>query len=137
MKLAHVEVFWPEGVRRGSTQLTYALTNEKSLDSFIGKQQGLVKEQKKKEPEPTTGGNNNSGNNNSGNNNSGNNNSGNNNSGNNNSGNNNSEIITQRWSIDEDLDGKRGFTLLEVIITISILAVMMISTSVLLRSSSI
>lgn len=31
--------------------------------------------------------------------------------------------------------GKRGFTLLEVIITISILAVMMISTSVLLRSS--
>ena len=80
MKLAHVEVFWPEGVRRGSTQLTYALTNEKSLDAFIGKQQGLVKEQKKKEPEPTTGGgtggNNNSGNNNSGNNNSGNNNSG-------------------------------------------------------------
>lgn len=47
LKVAHVEVFWPEGATRGSTDLTLALTNERSLDKFISNQKGLIKPPKK------------------------------------------------------------------------------------------
>ena len=56
MKLAHVQVFWPEGIRRGSTQLTYALTNQNSLNTFISKQKSLMPEAEKKDSGPVKGG---------------------------------------------------------------------------------
>ena len=50
IKIAHVEVFWPEGARRNSTDLTMILTNEKSIDRFISAQKGseLIKKPKPK-----------------------------------------------------------------------------------------
>lgn len=35
MKLATVEVFWPEGARRNSVTLSYLLTNQKAIDQYI------------------------------------------------------------------------------------------------------
>lgn len=35
MKIAHVEVFWPEGARRNSVTLSYLLTNQRALDAFL------------------------------------------------------------------------------------------------------
>lgn len=35
LKIAKVEVFWPEGAYRNSVYLTYLLTNQKSLDDYI------------------------------------------------------------------------------------------------------
>ena len=34
-KIAHVEVFWPEGARRNSVTLTYLLTNQRALNQAI------------------------------------------------------------------------------------------------------
>lgn len=53
LKMASVEVFWPEGARRGSTQLSMVLTNEKSLDKFISTQKGILPETDKKKPGTT------------------------------------------------------------------------------------
>lgn len=35
LKLAKVEVFWPEGARRNSVTLTYLLTNQKAIDTYL------------------------------------------------------------------------------------------------------
>ncbi|HYX39793.1 MAG TPA: hypothetical protein VE954_42400 [Oligoflexus sp.] len=36
MKVAYVEVSWPDGARRDSVSLTYLLTNTKALDEYLG-----------------------------------------------------------------------------------------------------
>ena len=51
IKIAHVEVFWPEGSRRGSVEMSYLITNQKKLDEEIFKQKALLKAGKPK-PDP-------------------------------------------------------------------------------------
>jgi hypothetical protein len=41
MKVAHVQVSWPEGARRESVSLTYLLTNNKALDEFLFTKKGV------------------------------------------------------------------------------------------------
>lgn len=44
LKIAHVEVFWPEGgARRGSTELALLLANQQALDNQIAGLKGLQK----------------------------------------------------------------------------------------------
>ncbi|MFW7380535.1 MAG: type IV pilus modification PilV family protein [Oligoflexus sp.] len=44
LKVAHVEVFWPEGARRNSITLSYLLTNQRALDAYLlGKGQAIDK----------------------------------------------------------------------------------------------
>jgi hypothetical protein len=40
LKVAHVEVSWPEGSRRNSETLTLLLTNQRKLDTVIGEYKG-------------------------------------------------------------------------------------------------
>ncbi|WP_141731897.1 hypothetical protein [Oligoflexus tunisiensis] len=41
MKIAHVEVSWPDGARRESVSLTYLLTNNKALDEYLFTKKGV------------------------------------------------------------------------------------------------
>ncbi|WP_159455119.1 hypothetical protein [Pseudobacteriovorax antillogorgiicola] len=80
LKIANVEVFWPEGARRDSINLTMLLTNQKALDAYVVSKKKVMKQmlddvENSIDPPPKNNNNNNSNNNNS-NNNSGNNNSG-------------------------------------------------------------
>ena len=61
-KIAHVEVFWPEGARRNSVTLTYLLTNQKALDQAIyskkdiyGKLLAKIDKEYNPEKKPDTG----------------------------------------------------------------------------------
>ncbi len=41
MKIAHVEVSWPDGARRDKVGLTYLLTNTKALDEYLATKRGV------------------------------------------------------------------------------------------------
>jgi uncharacterized membrane protein YgcG len=41
LKVAHVEVFWPEGSERNSVKVTYLLTNQLAVDEFVENQPPL------------------------------------------------------------------------------------------------
>lgn len=41
MKVAYVEVSWPDGARRDSVSLTYLLTNNKALDDYLATKKGV------------------------------------------------------------------------------------------------
>jgi len=43
LKVANVEVFWTEGAKQNSTQLTLLLTNQRKVDEVIGGLQGVAK----------------------------------------------------------------------------------------------
>jgi hypothetical protein len=43
LRVAHVEVFWPEGSRRNSESLTLLLTNQKKIDEIVGQMGASVK----------------------------------------------------------------------------------------------
>ena len=43
MKIANVEVFWPEGARRDSVTLTMLMTNQKALDAHIISKKEVMK----------------------------------------------------------------------------------------------
>lgn len=53
LKIAHVEVFWPEGARRGSTDLAFLLTNQKVIDEKIKEMKGLQQKKEKKKKNNT------------------------------------------------------------------------------------
>lgn len=44
LKIANVEVFWPEGAIKDSVSLTLLLTNQKSLDTFLLSKKKVMKE---------------------------------------------------------------------------------------------
>ena len=46
LRVAHVEVFWPEGSRRNSESLTLLLTNLKKIDEIVGQMGASVKQKK-------------------------------------------------------------------------------------------
>ncbi len=53
--MANVNVYWPEGAARGSTQLTYLLTNQAKLDESIGSMKSIwdkMMEMEKKQGKP-------------------------------------------------------------------------------------
>jgi type II secretory pathway pseudopilin PulG len=55
--MANVNVYWPEGAARGSTQLTYLLTNQTKLDESIGAMKPIydkMLEMEKKQGKPQT-----------------------------------------------------------------------------------
>jgi len=41
LKIAHVEVSWPDGARRDSVSLTYLLANNKALDEYLATKKGV------------------------------------------------------------------------------------------------
>ena len=49
LKVAYLEVFWPEGSKKGSVELAYLLTNQQNLDMVIETNFKPVKVGKKKE----------------------------------------------------------------------------------------
>ncbi|MBI2601531.1 MAG: hypothetical protein HYW48_00595 [Deltaproteobacteria bacterium] len=51
LKIAHIEVFWPEGAKRNSVDLAYLITAQQKLDTFIETLQpvGVKKEEVKKD----------------------------------------------------------------------------------------
>lgn len=56
LKVAHLEVYWPEGQQRGSLELAYLLVNQRDVDQFISKLPPPTpkkKPQKKVEKKPT------------------------------------------------------------------------------------
>lgn len=55
LKIAHVEVFWPEGARRNSVRLTYLLTNQRALDAYIGTKKKVYEKLQDKVEEELTG----------------------------------------------------------------------------------
>ena len=73
LKIAHVEVFWPEGAKRNSVDLTMLLTNQREVDNqILLRKNTAIQMYKKIENErkpPGTNNNNNNNNNNSNNNN--------------------------------------------------------------------
>ncbi len=47
LKIAHVEVFWPEGAKRNSVTLTYLLTNQRKVDEELMKLEPVYQEVEK------------------------------------------------------------------------------------------
>lgn len=59
LKVAYVEVFWPEGAKRNSVSLTYLLTNQRKVDEELLKLEPVAAEIEKaqqKENNPNAGG---------------------------------------------------------------------------------
>lgn len=48
LKVAHVEVFWPEGAKEQSVQLSYLLTNQRKVDEYLRGQGRTYKDMLKK-----------------------------------------------------------------------------------------
>ena len=44
LKIAHVEVFWPEGAKRNSVELAMLLTNQREIDNQIVSRESVIKE---------------------------------------------------------------------------------------------